>query len=182
MKGNVPRRKYSSWKIQLNTSSHQLPSPTTPRRSNLPTSSQTKQNKILIRQKLDTTRSRHIRTPIYIHPLSELYSVSEEVVLSTMKKMPQKSCEFDPIPTSMVCESRELLFPGITNSITDDALQSGEFSISPGVLHQSRCSNVRLSSPCCKKLVVAVLVLLLCIIVCYLKGMCVFLCLFYIVL
>ena len=80
-----------------------------------------------IRQNLDTTPSRnsHRNPPHLATPLSEFCSVSEEAILGITKKLHQKCCELDPIPTSLVYESTELL-PAIT-SIISDSFQSDVF-------------------------------------------------------
>ena len=80
-----------------------------------------------IRQNLDTNPSRnsHRNPPYLATPLSEFCSVSEEAILGITKKLHQKCCELDPIPTSLVYESTELL-PAIT-SIISDSFQSDVF-------------------------------------------------------
>ena len=81
-------------------------------RSSFQTSSQTKQNG------LDITLT-PLPAVIVIGTLSEFCSVSEEAVLSITKKLHQKCCELDPIPTSLVYESTELLLHAITSIISD---------------------------------------------------------------
>jgi hypothetical protein len=50
--------------------------------------------------------------------------VTEDFVLSILKSMSPKSCELDPLPTSLLYEHLDVLLPSITNVI-NDSLASG---------------------------------------------------------
>ena len=67
-----------------------------------------------IRQNLDNAPSPHVPAV-----------VSEEEVHNTFKKTAQKTCEFDPLPISLLYENTDLLLPALTN-IINRSLLSGE--------------------------------------------------------
>ena len=80
-----------------------------------------------IRQNLDNTPSPHVPTvvPDIATPRVQFSPVSEKEVHNVLKKTAQKTCELDPLPTSLLYENTYLLFPALTN-IINRLLVSGE--------------------------------------------------------
>ena len=80
-----------------------------------------------IRQNLDNAPSPHVQTvvPNIATPLVQFSAVSEKEAHNINKKSAQKTCELDPLPTSLLYENTYLLFPALTN-IINRSLLSGE--------------------------------------------------------
>ena len=58
-------------------------------------------------------------------PLVQLSPLSEKEVHNILKKTAQKTCELDPLPTSLLYDNIDLLLPALTN-IINRSLLSGE--------------------------------------------------------
>ena len=80
-----------------------------------------------IRQNLDNTPSPHVPTvvPDKAIPLVQFSPVLEKEVHNILKKTAHKTCELDPLPTSLLYENIDLLLPALTN-IINRSLLSGE--------------------------------------------------------
>ena len=80
-----------------------------------------------MRQNRDNTLSPRVPTvaPDIATPLAQFSPVSEKEVHNILKKTAQKTCELDPLPTSLLYENTDLLLPALTN-IINRSLLSGE--------------------------------------------------------
>ena len=79
------------------------------------------------RQNLDNTPSPHVPSvvPDIATPLVQFSPVSEKEVHNILKKTAQKTCELDPLPTSLLYDNTDLLLQART-SIINRSLLSGE--------------------------------------------------------
>ena len=65
-------------------------------------------------------------TSFYKNKFVSFQTISEEEVLEIIKSTPNKSCDLDPIPTSLVLDCISVLLTPITN-IVNYSLQEGSF-------------------------------------------------------
>ena len=77
-----------------------------------------------IRQTLDNTPFTHVPTvvPDKAIPLVQFSPVLEKEVHNILKKTAHKTCELDPLPTSLLYENIDLLLPALTNIINRSLL------------------------------------------------------------
>ena len=90
-----------------------------------------------IRQNLDKTPSPHIPTvvPDIATPLVQFSPVSVKEVHNILKKIAQKTCKLDPLPTSLLCNNIDLLLPALTNIINRSFLsREGPSEFKPAVV------------------------------------------------
>ena len=82
----------------------------------------------IIQNKLDGIQSRQIPTaaPHVETPLVDFKPVSEEKILEILKTCQTKSCDLDPMPTSLLLECTDSLLPSLTYLI-NHFLQSATF-------------------------------------------------------